>query len=124
MQSTGVHGYTFKRPIPLRLQPAYWIGYSFLQECEDGLSLHRLFGKGMPRRSQFLRKEDSSLYRGSFGAAEKLYGNQRPSSCRFTRVSSLLARVTSRRCEPYSAYDHHALLALSADTLVAFGSLS
>ena len=42
----------------------------------------------------------------------------------FTQVSSLLARVTSRHCEPYSAYDHHALLALSADTLVSFGSPS
>ena len=62
-------------------QPACWIGHSFLQECKDGLSLHRLFGEGMPRRFQMLRKEDSNLYRGSFeyacGPAKKLYDNER-----------------------------------------------
>lgn len=62
-------------------QPAHGIGHSFSQECRDGLSFHRLFGEGMPRRSQMLRKEDSSLYRGSFeyacGAAKKLYDNER-----------------------------------------------
>jgi len=105
-------------------QPACWIGHSFLQECKDGLSLHRLFGEGMPRRFQMLRKEDSNLYRGSFeyacGPAKRLYDNERllHSSLVITGSGNIQTLRT------LSAYDHYALLPLSADTLVSSGSPS
>lgn len=105
-------------------QPAHWIGHSFSQECRDGLSFHRLFGEGMPRRSRcFAKRIRVFIAVLSSMRAEPQKSCTIMSDC-FTRLSSLLARVTSRHCEPYSAYDHYALLALSADTLVSFGSSS